>query len=50
MGEHSSLQLPIQDIDLEIHHGRLQRMSGLLDPEMNGHLSKFHETLVEHLH
>jgi hypothetical protein len=52
MGEHSSLQLPNQDIDLEgvIHHGRLQWMSGSLDPEMNGHLSKTHESLVEHLH
>jgi hypothetical protein len=41
-GEHSSLQFPNQDIDLEgvIPHDRLQWMTGWLDPEMNGHLSK----------
>jgi hypothetical protein len=30
--------MPSQDIDLEgiIHYGRLQRLKGPLDPEMNG--------------
>jgi hypothetical protein len=51
-GGHLSLQVPSQDIDLEgiIHRGRLQRISGSLDPEMNGHLSKMLPSLVERLH
>jgi hypothetical protein len=41
-GDHFSLQMPSQDIDLEgaIHHGRLQRLRRLLDPEMYSHLFK----------
>jgi hypothetical protein len=45
-GENSSLQVPNRDIDFEgvIYHDHLQWMTGWLDPEMNGHLSKIHKT------
>jgi hypothetical protein len=51
-GEHSSLKVPSQDIDLEgvILHGPLHWIIGYWDPDMNGHLSKLHESIMEQVH
>jgi hypothetical protein len=48
-GEHASLMVPSQDMDLEgvILHDPLQQIIGYWDPEMNGHLSKPIESFAE---